>query len=267
MPNNKTQPQAWDPNQYARFASERSSAFFDLLSLVTPVPDGQVVDLGCGTGELTRELHKHTRAQLTTGIDSSEAMLAKALPLAGAGLCFRLGDIADFDAPRSFDVVFANASLQWVPDHPRLLGRLAATLRPGGQLAIQVPANADHASHALADQVASQEPFASYLGSVSLAGTSAVCAPERYAELVHEIGFVDQSVRLQVYGHKLACAGDVVEWTRGTTLLRAQSRLPEDLFDQFVTRYRQALAEVLGDQTPYFYTFKRILIWARAPGD
>ena len=62
--------------------------------------------------------------------------------------------------------------------------------------------------------------------------------------LLHEIGFSDQHVRLQVYGHELASTDAVVEWTKGTTLLRFQKLLPEELFDPFVERYRQRLREV-----------------------
>jgi trans-aconitate 2-methyltransferase len=256
----------WDPDQYLKFAAERAKPFFDLLAMVEPVPGGDVIDLGCGTGELTTKLHAHTRAGATIGIDAAESMLARALPLAGNGLRFELGDISRFDSRACFDVVFANASLQWVPDHPRLLRQLAAGLRPGGQLAVQVPANADHPSHAVAFELAQQAPFLEHMGDDPVAGAHVVCAPQRYAELIDGMGFSDQLVRLQVYGHRLASSAAVVEWTKGTTLLRAKNLLPPDLFDLFVDRYERRLSEVLGEQAPYFYTFKRILFWARIPG-
>ena len=256
----------WNPDQYAKFSAQRSKPFFDLLALVEPVPGGEVIDLGCGTGELTAQLHERTRAATTVGVDSSEAMLEKARPLAGNGLRFDFGDIAEFDAERTFDVVFANASLHWVPDHPRLLRRLSKGLRRGGQLAVQVPANTDHPSHFLADEVAREAEFAGFLGD-DPSIPSPVRRPEEYAEILYEIGFSEQQVRLQVYGHELASTADVAEWTKGTTLLRFQKLLPSELFERFLDRYRQRLNEVLGDQTPYFYTFKRILLWARMPAD
>ena len=89
MENTALPTHKWDPDQYSKFAAERAKPFFDLLAMVEPVPGGDVVDLGCGTGELTARLHEHTRAGSTTGIDTSEAMLAKALPLAGNGLQVR----------------------------------------------------------------------------------------------------------------------------------------------------------------------------------
>jgi trans-aconitate 2-methyltransferase len=88
---------------------------------------------------------------------------------------------------------------------------------------------------------------------------------ERYAELLHDLGFARQNVRPQVYGHVLASTADVVEWTKGTTLTRFARALPLDLYDTFVDRYRQRLISVLGDRHPYFYAFKRVLFWARLP--
>lgn len=254
----------WDPRQYDRFAVERAQPFWDLLALVEPVPGGAVVDLGCGTGELTARLHAHVQAAATTGIDTSAAMLEQAQARSEAGLRFEPGDIAAFDAEDRFDVIFANASLQWVPDHHALLARLAHGLRPGGQLAVQVPANADHPSHTVAAEVAQESPFREAMhgtppGDVVLG----VLAPQRYAERLDELGFGAQHVRLQVYGHHLSSTDEVVEWTKSTTLVRFRRLLPPAMFEEFVDRYRERLRGVLGEHAPYFYAFKRILLWGR----
>ena len=102
----------WDPQQYERFATQRRQPFFDLLALVEPVPSGRVVDLGCGTGSLTVELHRHLGAATTVGIDSSAAMLDEARRHEAGGVRFVPGDIAAFASGEPDDVVFANASLQ-----------------------------------------------------------------------------------------------------------------------------------------------------------
>src|SRR6266498_169197 len=124
----------WNPEQYARFAAERAQPFHNLLDLVRPVPGGRVVDLGCGSGELTAELHRALGAAETLGLDSSPAMLALAQPRAGEGdgLRFELGDSAGF-GQGGWDVVLSHAALHWLPDHRALLAA-------GGQLAVQMPA-------------------------------------------------------------------------------------------------------------------------------
>ena len=98
---------AWSPDLYARFGAERAQPFRDLLALVRPRPGMRVVDLGCGTGELTAEAHRALQARETLGLDASPSMLEKAVPLAGSGLSFVRGDIAAF-AGRGFDLVLSN---------------------------------------------------------------------------------------------------------------------------------------------------------------
>src|SRR5262249_57814005 len=94
---------AWNPAQYERFAAERRRPFDDLLALVRPRPGMRVVDLGCGTGELTRALHDHLGARDTLGVDRSPAMLAKSAAFVVPGLRFEQGDIADFGGARPWD--------------------------------------------------------------------------------------------------------------------------------------------------------------------
>src|SRR3954469_15764254 len=192
---------AWDPATYERFERERAAPFFDLLDLVQPSPGGHVVYLGCGTGELTRALHERTGARSTVGLDSSPAMLERSAAHAGDGLRFELGDIARWAPSEPVDLVFSNAALHWVDDHDDLLARLTRALAGGGQLAVQVPANRDHPSHVVAERVAAEEPFRAALGGY--VRRSPVLAPERYARLLHRLGFTAQHVRLQVYLHLL----------------------------------------------------------------
>jgi trans-aconitate 2-methyltransferase len=251
----------WDPAQYERFERERSAPFFDLLDLVEPSPGGRVVDLGCGTGELTRSLHERTGASSTLGIDSSQAMLERSEAHAGDGLTFELGDIAEWAPSERFDVVFSNAALHWVEDHPALFARLTATLAPGGQLAVQVPANHDHASHLVAERVAAEAPFSDALGGY--VRRTPVLEPEQYATLLHELGYEPQHVRLQVYLHVLPEPEAVVEWVKGTLLTDYRKRLPEDAYEQFLARYREVLVADLPDERPFPFTFKRILLRGR----
>jgi trans-aconitate 2-methyltransferase len=253
----------WNPAQYERFRDERSQPFFDVLSLVRPRAGMRVVDLGCGTGELTRALHHRLSARETLGIDSSEAMLEKSRSHAVEGLRFERRDILAFiDDPQGpWDVIFSNAALHWVPLHEHVLGRLTLGLAPGGQLAVQVPANHDHPSQVTAGEVAGEEPFRTALGAYLR--RSPVLPPEEYAVVLDELGYREQHVRLEVYGHRLASRDEVVEWMKGTLLTDYERRLAPDLFASFVERYRERLLPRLPDTHPHFFPFKRILLWAK----
>jgi trans-aconitate 2-methyltransferase len=253
----------WNPERYGRFRDQRSQPFFDLLDLVQPVPESRVVDLGCGTGDLTIEAHRRLGARSTLGLDASAAMLEKARGHVAPGLSFALGEIAEFGPTSSegWDIVLSNAALQWLPDHPGLLARISRALAPGGQLAVQVPANQDHTSHRLAHALAREEPFASALGGYSRG--KPVLEPEEYAILLRRLGFRQQLVRMQVYLHELPSRGDVVEWVRGTLLTDYERRLPGDLWRRYLEAYEARLTAALPDDRPYLYTYKRILFWAR----
>lgn len=239
----------WNPDRYERFKAERKQPFTDLVALIDRRPGMRLLDLGCGTGELTRELHETLGAIETTGVDHSESMLGRARP--GHGVRFEQADIETFTPPQPVDLIFSNAALQWVRDHPALLERLARFLAPHGQLAIQMPANDDHPSHATAAEVAHAfgvEPRHDPLLPI-----------DEYARLLYALGFKQPNVRTQVYGHELESAASVIEWVQGTLLTDYEERLG-GRFPEFLRRYAAALMPRLGESRPYFYTYKRVLI-------
>jgi trans-aconitate 2-methyltransferase len=252
---------AWSPEQYLRFREERRQPFLDLLAMVDREPGMRIADLGCGTGDLTRHLHTALGARETIGVDTSPEMLAKAEGHRGRGLGFVQDDLATYGEGERFDLVISNAALHWVADHPTLFARLARRIRPGGQLAVQVPYNFDQPSHLAANLAAQDAPFQLSLGGY--VKPVHVLRPEHYAKLLHDLGFQRSILQMRVYQHLLPSRDDIVQWVKGTTLTDYEKRLPPDLFDSFVEHYRERLFELVGDERPLLFTFNRILMWAR----
>ena len=269
----------WDPRQYDKFQREREQPFYDLLAMVRPAAGMRVVDLGCGTGKLTRALHLRVNALETIGIDRSDGMLAKTRegPLP-EGLRFRVGTIEEFagvgspaaetvaggaEARAGVDLIFSNAAYHWVEAHDALIPALAARLGPSGQLAFQIPAQHEDASHLIAEELTAIEPFRTALGGWHR--PQPVLSPERYARLLFTCGFVDPNVRLIVYPHVLAGRDEVVEWMKGTLLTEYARHLPAELFDRFLDEYRSRLLARLDAAQPFFFPFKRILCWGQKP--
>jgi len=251
----------WDPKQYHRFQAERSAPFFDLLGLVEVRPNLKVVDLGCGTGELTRQLADALPGSEVTGLDSSPQMLAaaRAAALASLGLRFEEGDQAQLRD--EWDLIFSNAALQWSENHPELIPRLFERLRPGGQIAVQVPSNHNHISHQIYRETASEEPFYSVLGGFQR--YAPVLSIDAYARLLFACGAEDIVVFEKVYAHILEDSDAVVEWISGTALVPYFERLGEHqgpFLDVIRVKMRAALPEM-----PVFYPFRRTFFSARKP--
>jgi len=254
----------WDPERYEQFKKERFAPFDDLLRLVR-VRDGlRAIDLGCGTGELTRRLADALPGSDVTGIDSSAEMLERAAEFARPGLRFEQRAIEELRG--AWDLIFSNAALQWVPDHERIFPTLFGMVRPGGQLVVQMPSNFSHPTHKLIDELAAQEPFRSGLGGWGLDWSSSrpVLSLEQYADILYAQGATEITVFEKVYPHVLPDAGALADWMSGTALVPYMERLPEELRAPFMEGYRARLRERFP-QTPVFYGFKRILLAATKP--
>ena len=247
----------WNPDQYEKFKAERYAPFEDLIQLVNVREGMDVIDLGCGTGELTRRLADMLPNSTTVGLDSSEEMLARSAERVREGLTFRTGAIEDVEG--EFDLVFSNAAIQWVDDHERLVSRLLSLVRSGGQLVVQLPSNHGSIAHRLITELAAQEPFKSALKGWSR--QTAVLPVERYAELLFDNGGQEITAFEKVYPHVLDSAADVAEWTRGTALVPYMERLGEEWSDRFLDVYRKRLNDH-WPQRPVFYGFRRILFAA-----
>lgn len=259
---------SWDPAQYHRFERERTQPFLDLLQLVQDTRFRHAVDLGCGAGRLTTLAAERFEVDEMLGIDTSEKMLASAAELERPGLAFERGDLASWTGKSDHDLVLANASLHWVPDHAAVLARWTLALRPGGQLAVQVPANAYMPAHRVADELAHSAAFRAAFGPDGPPPDPVaenVLEPEQYAQVLFDLGYEHQHVRLQVYPHVLSSTAEIVEWIKGTSLTRFRDRLEPTVYDEFLAEYRRALLTELGDRSPVLFPFRRILFWAKLP--
>ncbi len=250
----------WNPKHYQQFCNERNQPANDLIKLVQPKPNMETIDLGCGTGEITKHMHHVLSAKSTLGIDASGAMLEDALGLQEAHLNFQIGKIEDFYANEQYDLIFSNAALQWIPNHPSLFQRLHKGLKDDGQLAVQVPANFDYPTHTIARDMGLEAPFNTYIPEN---GRPSSLPVEAYAILLYELGFREQHVGMHVYPHLLESTDSLIEWVKGTLLTYYQSHLPPELYTQFIEEYSRRILAHFGDKKPYFFPFKRILMWAR----
>ena len=249
----------WDPTQYHKFQAERSAPFFDLLALVEIRPNLNVVDLGCGTGELTCQLADALPNSNVTGIDSSTQMLEKAAAFSSSTVHFEQGDQAQLTG--EWDLIFSNAALQWSENHPQLIRNLYRRLAAGGQIAVQVPSNHNHISHQIYRETASEEPFKSILKGFQR--YAPVLSIDEYARLFFECGAEAIVAFEKVYAHVLEDSDAVVEWISGTALVPYFERLGQHK-EKFVDAIRAKMRSAMPE-TPVFYPFRRTLFSAKKP--
>ncbi len=255
---------SWNPEQYSRFADDRSRPFFDLLARVRIQQPRRIVDLGCGAGALTATLAQRWPAAKVLGIDSSSDMLAEALAAGQRGdrPTFEWGNIATWRADPGLDLVVSNAALQWVPGHLTLLAGWAADLPVGAEMAWQVPGNFDAPSHLLLRELAESARWSRQLTGV-LRLAQPVATPHRYAELLLRAGW-SADVWETTYLHVLSGENAVLEWVRGTALRPVLSAL--DPVDG--RRFEQEYASLLRSAYPTtssgtVFPFRRIFAVGR----
>jgi trans-aconitate 2-methyltransferase len=228
----------WNHEQYLKFADERTRPARELLARVPLESAARVVDLGCGPGNSTELLVQRFPDAEVTGVDNSAEMLERAQRDI-AGVSWVLADAAQYRAPEAVDLLFANALLQWLPDHARLFPALLEQVRAGGVLAVQMPINFEAPSHRLMRET---EPdpstaFASWVERLqNVRELNRVSAPEFYYDLLAPL-----ATRVDIwqtnYQHVMQDANAIVEWVKGTGLRPYLAALPEAERAHYLERY------------------------------
>jgi trans-aconitate 2-methyltransferase len=252
----------WDADQYERFRGERSRPFFDLLSRIPDQSYRSIIDLGCGTGDLTAALADHWPEARVHGVDLSEEMLAPARNRTEARrLDFLKGDLATWRPDAPADLIVSNAAIQWVQDHDAVFRHVASYLAPKGVLAVQMPANFESPSHTLLKKLSSSKRWAETLKKALRHDVVQPLAS--YVELGWALGLKVDAWET-VYQHVLPGKDAVLEWMKGTGLRPVMKALEGADREAFLAAYGKKLRTVYPE-TPQGtqFPFRRIFFVAR----
>lgn len=206
---------AWDPNRYSQFEAERNRPAADLIHAIGPGPFKRIVDLGCGLGNSTEALWKAYPGSDLSAVDHDPAMVAAArarLP----GLRVDRADLAVWQPESAVDLLFSNATFQWLPDHLPLLRRLQDCLRPDGVLALQMPDNLDQPTHRLMAETALAGPWRSTFAT-GLLPRQPLPTPSAYMNALGH-GPHRVSIWKTTYFHHFAGAAAIVDFVSGAGL-------------------------------------------------
>jgi trans-aconitate 2-methyltransferase len=252
---------AWSPSQYLKFADERSRPARDLLAAVPLTQVRRAVDIGCGPGNSTELLVERFPQAEVIGLDSSPEMLAAARQRLPNG-SFIEADAATWTPDAVVDLLYANATFQWVPDHQAVLKRLFVALPSGGVLAVQMPDNvATEPSHTLMRAVAAEGRWADKFHQPVARET--IGAPTDYYNLLQPAA-ARIDIWRTVYNHPLANVVAIVDMVRSTGLRPYLARLSADEQGPFLDQYQARLAQAyppLADGKVLF-RFPRLFIVA-----
>jgi trans-aconitate 2-methyltransferase len=230
----------WSAKQYTVFEDERTRPVRDLVSAIPNIEARIVVDLGCGPGNSTEVLAARFPDAAVQGLDSSSDMIDAArrrLPQ----VQFAVADVQEWTDPGPFDVLLANALLQWVPDHATVLPALLAKLKVGGAVAIQMPDNLDVPAHQLMRETAAAGAWAHALAEASASRTPIGSAAEYYELLRPLCAKVD--IWRTTYYHALSGgAAAIVEWFKGSGLRPFLEPLDSSARAAYLERYTAAVA-------------------------
>lgn len=246
----------WNPSLYLQYGEERTRPAAELLARVQLDDVASIVDLGCGPGNSTALLRQRWPDADITGVDNSPAMLEEARA-ALPGCRFVEADIRQYRPREPLSLIYANASLQWIPNHYDLLPHLVSLLRLNGVLAIQIPDNWLEPTHVAMRDVASEQGYPNR-GREPLPGVHA------YYDILTEAG-CEVDIWRTTYFHQMGSHQAIIDWVSATGLRPWLQDLNESEQKNYLKRYHQMLEAQypLQENGQILLAFPRLFIVAK----
>lgn len=231
----------WNARQYLKFQKDRTQPAIDLAARLDMEVPAKALDLGCGPGNSTVVVKNRFPQAQVIGADYSDNMVETARK-DHPDLEFVKCDITtDLDAlPHDFDIVFSNACLQWVPDHPTLLPRLMELLKPGGMLAVQIPMNHQEPIHRIIESTVARDPWTKLIPYMRLFYT---LTQEEYFDILSEVS-ADFTLWQTTYLHRMPSHQAIMEWYSSTGLrpyldAAVSEKAREDFYQEVFRQVRE----------------------------
>jgi Trans-aconitate methyltransferase len=245
----------WNPGLYLRFKDERTRPVFDLIARIKTEPK-RILDIGCGPGNSTSALKARFGDADITGLDFSETMIDRAKREC-PGSRFIVGDAGgDLSGLGAFDLIFANASLQWLPKHDALLRKYADMLTDNGAIAMQIPQFDRMPIANLIDRIACSPEYTGFFSDFE---SGMHYYPDGfYYDTLSAFGSVD--IWSTEYFHVLTGHYAIIDWISSTGLRPYTERLPKELQPAFIRDIRAGLRQVYPQQKDgkVLFPFRRL---------
>ncbi|MBK9925372.1 MAG: methyltransferase domain-containing protein [Anaerolineales bacterium] len=226
----------WNAADYAKSSAVQQRWARELIAKMDLQGNEHLLDLGCGDGKVTAEIASVLSNGYVMGVDSSSEMieLAKSLFTSGEypNLSFQVVDALNLNFHNEFDVVFSNAVLHWVADHPSVLRGVSDSLKPNGKILFQMGGRGNAAQVITAmDEIRSAPEWLDYF--IGFQFPYSFYGTEEYTHWLPAAGFVPLRMELipkdMAHVDRSAFEG----WLR-TTWLPYIRRVPEEKHQEFL---------------------------------
>lgn len=222
----------WDAARYDNVSAPQLGWAQEQFARLELQGDEVVLDAGCGSGRVTRELVRLVPRGRVYAVDVAPSMVAHAREALGDTAVVLQQDLVELSLPEPADVAFSNATFHWIPDHDRLFASLRGALKPGGRLVAQCGGRGNiDAFRRLADEVAAEAPFAEHF--TGWRGPWNYAGAEETTERLQRAGFTDVRCWLEP---KLVTLEDSRAFISTVCLVRHLDHVPPELRSEFIDR-------------------------------
>lgn len=248
----------WNPEQYLQFSNERFRPALDLMARIPEETFGSIIDLGCGSGELTQLLREKYHPKKIVGLDNDPNMLAKA---AAQDSIVDWQQVSIDQFTGQYDLVFSNAALQWLDHHEQLFHKIIEQAKK--VIAIQVPNNFSYPSHVLLRETIHEHAHF-YQKLAPTLREAPVLSATMYFNFLHP-----HTTSLDIwetsYLQPLSGENAVLEWVKGTALVPVRAGLTAEEYQEFLSLYNEKLLKAYPPQADgiTLFPFSRLFIVAK----
>ena len=251
----------WNPVDYLAFGDERTRAASDLVNRIDLADPGVIVDLGCGPGNSTQVLRRRWPRSRVQGVDQSIEMIESARRQY-PGQDWTVADISNWRPAEPTHLLYANAALQWLPNHEALMPRLFTFIAPNGALAFQIPSSTFAKVRTLIHAISEFPRWTNRMDDARRALT--MNPPQSYYDAL-----VTESTKLDIweteYYHIMESHQAIIDWISSTGLRPFLSALEhDDERNAFVAQLREDVIKAYPQQVDkkVLFPFRRTFVIA-----
>ncbi len=254
----------WDVKTYEKFERERIQPSIDLVNRIVEEQPKKIIDIGCGSGMSTKVLAMRWPKAEIIGVDNSNTMLEQGKRL-GLDVKWVFNDCNEkFEVLGKTDMIFSNASLQWLRNQEQVIKNWFEMLNPEGIVAVQIPLFEQMDMKKCITEVSEKAKWQPYFKEVASKNCYNYSEDEYYSMITKYSKDVD--IWMTEYFHILENQEAIMEFFKSTALRPYSNALNDTKLEaEFINEVLKRVKYYYGSQVDgkVLLKFKRLFIVAR----